>query len=521
MRVPSFLSPTGSSATPAARAIVAERRRALSGSVFRACLVAGIVTNGLASAVRALIFPEAWLRSLLIWGVSALLVLPLVLLSKRSITVAGILFIGLFTGMITFLLLGVKDISVTAPMGFISIILLASFTFGRAGTFITLGLSSASALAWCLVVLPGASPSSDYVLTAIQTVYHFVNYAIYSYFYTHAMEASLGDAIDGHAREQALSAQLATANEQLEKKVEARTASLQEANEEMLAMNEELTSANELVTAMNSELSGKNAALSAQYEALRQLQRQVIASEKMASLGTLVAGMAHEINTPLGNSLTALSFMMDELQALPGGADPAAPASAPSAVLRSARIVQTNLDRAAALVRSLKTISADQHADDRREVEVREYLEEIVTSLSPSLQGTRHAVHVEGPPQVRVTTYPGALAQIITNLVMNSLQHGFAGMASGIITITFTCEADNLHVVYADDGAGMSEAVAAKAFDPFFTTRRDKGGTGLGLFIVHNLVTNRLGGTIRMDTAEGQGVRFEITMPRVGRENGQ
>mgnify|MGYP001809975224 CR=1 FL=1 len=521
MRLPSLFPEARHIALAATRTGVVERRQALSGSVFRSCLIAGIATNGAMSVVRTLMQPSDWLRLLLIWTISALIVLPLVFLSLRSITAAGILFIGCFMGLINVLMFVSKDASITTPMGFTTIILLAGFTFGRSGTLITLVLSSMSVLLWSFLAIPAAPSSADSRLFGLLTAYHFLNLAMYSIFYMGVMETSLGAALDGQAREQALSAQLTATNEQLEKKVEARTASLQEANEEMLAMNEELIAANEMVTSMNSELTEKNAALSTQYEELRLMQRQVIASEKMASLGTLVSGMAHEINTPLGNSLTALSFMMGELHAATGVDDAGTSADTTSPVLRSARIVQSNLNRAAALVRSLKTISADQHADDLREVDMKAYLEEVVTSLSPNLRGTRHVIHVEGPPLIRIITYPGALAQIVTNLVMNSLQHGFASKEAGTVEMRFSFQDDHLALVYQDDGCGMTAAVAAKAFDPFFTTNREKGGTGLGLFIVHNLVTNRLGGTIQMNTSEGNGVRYTILLPSTGKGAGQ
>jgi signal transduction histidine kinase len=235
----------------------------------------------------------------------------------------------------------------------------------------------------------------------------------------------------------------------------------------------------------------------------------------MAALGRLVAGVAHEVNTPLGVGMTAVSFLADQLRGVRSvlGDERAdellAPAEAASAM------VQSNLTRAANLVQSFKQVAVDQSTTDIRTVAVREYLEGTLASLHPVLRRTRHRVLVECDPALSMTSRPDALYQIIINLVMNSVRHGYAEGDAGTLRIAATRADGRVTLCYADDGVGMDDAVAAQMYEPFFTTKREQGGTGLGLHIVYNLVSHALGGRIGCSTAPGQGVRFEIVFPAV------
>jgi len=155
----------------------------------------------------------------------------------------------------------------------------------------------------------------------------------------------------------------------------------------------------------------------------------------------------------------------------------------------------------------------DQASGERRQFVLRQYIDEILTSLAPTLARTTHAVTVECPENLTLDSYPGALAQILTNLVNNSLMHAFPDGREGGIRISVAQEADGIVLHYADDGIGMEPDNLRRIYDPFFTTRRGSGGSGLGMHIVYNLVTQLLGGTIQATSQPGQGAQFEIRFP--------
>lgn len=290
---------------------------------------------------------------------------------------------------------------------------------------------------------------------------------------------------------------LREANEQLEIKVEMRTQDLLGANEELQAMNEELQQT---------------------LDFLQKTQTQLVQSEKMASLGSLVAGVSHEINTPLGVGVTAVSHLKqltDDLSQLYKNnnlkqadlVDYIADAN------EAVTIIYSNLERAAALVRSFKQVSVDQSSEAKRVFNVKSYMDEILLSLQPLLRKTRLKVKVECPEDLHVDGYPGAVAQIGTNLIMNSVIHAYEPDSEGIITITIKeNEQQEICFIYSDDGKGMDDKTAAKIFDPFFTTKRGSG-SGLGLYILYNIVTQQLGGTIQCVSQPGKGVTFSICWP--------
>ncbi|MBK7704022.1 MAG: PAS domain S-box protein [bacterium] len=252
---------------------------------------------------------------------------------------------------------------------------------------------------------------------------------------------------------------------------------------------------------------------------LQETQEQLIASEKMAALGGLVAGLAHEVNTPLGLGLTAASHLRDRVlatrRALEGGGLKRADLDA---LLRdgeeAAGLIEANLSRTADLVQSFKRVSVDQCSEERRTFDLGEYLAAIVASLRPQYRRRPVRIDVDCAPGVSVDSLPGAVAQIVTNLVQNSLVHAFAPQDAGTIRIAASARGDDVEVVYADDGRGMDDAVRRRVFDPFFTTRRSEGGSGLGMHIVYNLVTGPLGGSIACTSRPGEGTTFRMTLPR-------
>ncbi len=266
------------------------------------------------------------------------------------------------------------------------------------------------------------------------------------------------------------------------------------------------------------ELKNSNLNLRSTLQQLQQAQKQLVEADKMAALGSLVAGVAHEINTPLGNSLTAASLIKDETQRLQQRFDENTLKRSHlqdhiQVATESIDIIYTNTARAAQLVQSFKQVAVDQSSDDRRVFQVLPYIEEILFSLRPQLKNTRHQVIVHGDKSLSIDSYPGAFSQIITNLVMNSLQHGFHDKNAGVITIAAERVDEHLLLRYADNGCGMRQKQLRRIFDPFYTTRRGQGGSGLGAHIVFNLVTQHLNGQIACSSEPENGLRFEIRIP--------
>jgi signal transduction histidine kinase len=181
---------------------------------------------------------------------------------------------------------------------------------------------------------------------------------------------------------------------------------------------------------------------------------------------------------------------------------------------QSLRIMTTNTQRAAALVRSFKQVAVDQSSDDIRGFNLGTYLNEVLLSLQPKLKGRPIEVAIDCPRDLLLESFPGAVSQIVTNMVVNSLMHGFERDQPGHITIHAAPDGDDVVFEYGDDGAGMDAGTLAKLFDPFFTTKRGSGGSGLGGHILYNLATGVLGGTLRVESSPGEGLRYHLRFPR-------
>lgn len=286
-------------------------------------------------------------------------------------------------------------------------------------------------------------------------------------------------------------------------------AALEEANRELEHRVDERTAA----------LSLANRDLAETLQNLRRAQSQLVEQEKMAALGGLVAGVAHEINTPIGIGVTAASHLENcarqflarlqegrltrgELQVFSETAG------------ESADLILRNLSRADKLIKSFKQVAVDQASADRRRIDLAAYVAEILTAWNPRLRRSRHSVTCDIPAGIEIETLPGAIYQVLSNLIQNSLLHGFADRDSdGRIAISARIEDGCVRMEYRDDGAGMPESVRSRVFEPFFTTRRGAGGSGLGLHIVYNLVTQALGGRIECHASPGAGVCFLIQLP--------
>ena len=250
-------------------------------------------------------------------------------------------------------------------------------------------------------------------------------------------------------------------------------------------------------------------------ETLKLTQKQMIESEKMAALGALVAGVAHEINTPIGVSLTGITHLKDITNSLNSlYEDKEMSQEEFEEYLKTCIELDTsilaNLERAAELIQNFKRISVDETADESYPILLEERINHVVFSLLNNLKNTNIKVEIDCDKELQVNTYPGAIYQIFTNFFTNSLMHAYEKDEVGTIRIEVFKDDEEIHMIYQDDGKGMSQDILPKVFDPFFTTNRKEGGTGLGLHIIYNLVTSRLKGSIKVNSVEGEGSQFEI-----------
>jgi signal transduction histidine kinase len=266
--------------------------------------------------------------------------------------------------------------------------------------------------------------------------------------------------------------------------------------------------------------SSKEKAESALLE-LNAAQQNLVDAERLAALGGLVAGVAHEVNNPIGISLTVASSFARRSEMFEAELRTDAPLRRSQleefvrASRDAAQQLVANLHRAGELIQSFKQVAVDRSHAERRQFSLGEATDQIIASLRPVLKKAPITLSVEMPEGLMIDSYPGAYGQILTNLFLNAANHGFADGRSGAITISARPRGnDYVEIIFADNGAGMTPDVRRQAFDPFFTTRRNEGGTGLGLHIVYNLVTQQLGGRMMLDSRLGQGTTFRIIMPR-------
>ena len=291
-----------------------------------------------------------------------------------------------------------------------------------------------------------------------------------------------------------------------------------EKEDEILRLNQDLE---KKVDERTIELQNSMFVLSNTVKDLRSTQSKLVEQEKMASLGSLVAGVAHEINTPIGVGITASSHLSQALKSLgnkfeSGQLTKRDFAESIEEMKETIVMISKNLERSAALVKSFKMVAVDQSSDDVRSFNVREYFENVLMSLKPKLKRTRHHVTLDIPDNLTVLSSPGALSQIITNLIMNSLLHGFEDMEEGEILMRVQQDDSGLVFDYFDNGRGIPEDIRERIFDPFVTTARNKGGSGLGTHILYNLVTQVLSGTVALMDDGEKGVHFCIRFPLQG-----
>ena len=257
---------------------------------------------------------------------------------------------------------------------------------------------------------------------------------------------------------------------------------------------------------------------------LNAAQQNLIDAERLAALGGLVAGVAHEVNNPIGISLTVASSLSRRAEMFEAELRSDSPLrrSQLEEFVRNARDAAgqlvANLHRAGELIQSFKQVAVDRSHAERRQFNLGEATDQIIASLRPVLKRSPITLSVDVPEGLVIDGYPGSYGQILTNLFLNAATHAFADGRAGAITVSARPRgAEDVEIIFADNGAGMTPDVQRQAFDPFFTTRRNEGGTGLGLHIVYNLVTQQLGGRMMLDSRLGQGTTFRIIMPRAAK----
>jgi signal transduction histidine kinase len=251
---------------------------------------------------------------------------------------------------------------------------------------------------------------------------------------------------------------------------------------------------------------------------LIETQDQLVESEKMASLGRLVAGVAHELNTPIGICITGASYLQEKILLLQKSFE--------SGEIRrqdlidftsngpeSAEIILANLHRAAEQISNFKLVAVDQTSEIKRDINIIEYTKKVMQSLSPAIREASHNIEITGDTTINIETIPGDISQIITNLVMNSIHHAYDKTVKGNISCEIQKHQENIVITYRDDGKGMESNISQMIFEPFFTTKRGSGGSGLGMYIVYNLVTQSLQGKISCESTLGEGTEFIIKFP--------
>ncbi len=251
---------------------------------------------------------------------------------------------------------------------------------------------------------------------------------------------------------------------------------------------------------------------------LKKMQKQLVQSEKMAALGNLVAGVSHEINTPIGAGITYASHFQEITSNMnknfaEGKITKSGLQEYLELCTEISNGIMINLNRAAELVRSFKEIAVDQTTEDKRTFNLKEYIDEVLLSLKKMIEQNECSIHFECPEELVITSYPGHISQIILNLIMNSLTHAFTDGRVGKIEISVSSDSDLFTILYEDNGVGVTEDIKKQMFDPFFTTKREEGGSGLGLNIVYNIITQSLNGTIDCSNRDDGGIQFTMNIP--------
>ena len=294
-------------------------------------------------------------------------------------------------------------------------------------------------------------------------------------------------------------------NEQLIKELERNKL----AQHQLSQVNAELE---DRVEERTQHLSETIAQLNQTVDELNTTQSQLIEAEKQSALGGMIAGIGHEIETPLGLCLTMESCLRNDVQAVIAEHPELVKTEEWSRVSESLELLRENLRRATSLMKSFKSVSAGHINDDNDWIYIHNTISDLLRSLSPMLRNHPYEVKVDCPEDICMQASPTAITQVLTNLITNSLKHGFAGRTEGLIVISVKEDSHNVIMEYQDDGIGLSREAAKKIFEPMFTTCRSDGGTGLGMHLVYNIIKQRMKGDISIEPSD-TGVHFRMVMP--------
>jgi len=319
--------------------------------------------------------------------------------------------------------------------------------------------------------------------------------------------------------------QLDEQNVQLEQEVARKTSSLSSTMLKMEVQQKELlqqkhTLQDENIRRSRTEktLITTNKDLKSSIVELNKAKERLLESEKMASLGKLSAEVSHEVNTPIGISITSASYLLELLVRLKENLNQQKLSkrnieSFIENANQSAELLTSNLKRASDLIISFKHVAVDQISDRTRLIAVSKYLDEIIQSLHPKLKKTNHCIKVNCDESIEISSHPGAIAQVIINLIINSIIHGFENIDRGEITIDISLHQQTLHLDYKDNGHGLTKEGIEKLFEPFYTTKGEQGGTGLGAYIIHHLVIDTLNGSVDVKNEDEHGLSYHIEFP--------
>jgi signal transduction histidine kinase len=303
--------------------------------------------------------------------------------------------------------------------------------------------------------------------------------------------------------------ELQTARDELEMRVQDRTAELQRSEDALRALN----------AALEQRVSERTATLSSTVLALQKTQDDLVQAEKLASLGSLVTGVAHELNTPIGNAIVSASTLESRMESMQQAVEQGnlrkstlLDFCADGAQLSA--LVSRSCERAAQLINSFKQVAVDQTSEQRREFDLRNVVQDVVATLKASYHTNQWTFQVDIPAGLVCEGYPGPLGRIVAHLIQNAVLHGFGGRNHGVLQLSAHKAGEKLvELKVSDDGHGMDAGTLTRIFDPFFTTRMGQGGSGLGLSVARNLAIGVLGGNLTAHSAPGQGACFTLTIP--------
>ncbi|WP_019029386.1 sensor histidine kinase [Colwellia piezophila] len=287
---------------------------------------------------------------------------------------------------------------------------------------------------------------------------------------------------------------------------------------ELLTQQQQLEAENNRRRKTESTLMTTNKELKTSLMELNKAKDRLLEAEKMSSLGQLSAEVSHEINTPIGISITSTSYLADILNKLQQDINAQTISKRTinnflGNAQHSVELLLNNLQRAAELIGSFKQVAVDQTNDKVRLINISKYLDEIIQSIHPKMKKTNHSIKIDCDPHIEIYTHPGAIAQIMINLIINSLTHAFIDVSSGKIQVSVTVEEQRLVMLYSDNGIGVNQTQLDQLFEPFYTTQADQGGTGLGTHIIKNLVVDTLNGSINAYCQPGDGLSYHISLP--------